>query len=130
MKSRELFRELDKDPERRKAWKKIGPNCLLARDILRMRTNRGWSAAYLAKKAGVRHWQVLRWENAVGNPKLSHLKKLARAFGKEVRVRFVTGVEVKESLERSLVENADVWRALAHDDLTGGFSEAWVPGEE
>ncbi|WP_256807645.1 helix-turn-helix domain-containing protein [Bradyrhizobium sp. Bra64] len=66
---------------------------LLARNVLRLRKDRGWSQDELAARLGIEQMAVSLIENARSNPTLETLEAIAACFG----VRFVELFETRSS---------------------------------
>ena len=83
MRLQDWQRELEKDPDYRKAAAKQKPFLDLADDILAARLARGWSQADLAERVGTRQANISRLESGLANPTLKFLQKLAEAIDAE-----------------------------------------------
>lgn len=63
----------------------------LARNVVRLRTDRGWTQDELAAKLGIEQMAVSLIENARSNPTLESLEAIAACFG----VKFVELFETR-----------------------------------
>ena len=88
MKARELFAKLEKDPKFIKAYEELAPELDIARQTIRLRVELGMTQSELAEKIGTRQSNISRLENAVGHPSLSLLKRVGKALGAKLCVRF------------------------------------------
>ena len=78
-----------RDPESAKAEACLGPSLGLADDVLRLRLERGWTQAELARRVGTRQANISRLENGLSNPTLKFLQRVSDVLGEELLVRFV-----------------------------------------
>ena len=74
------------DPEYLKVEKQLKPILDLADNVLRLRMERGWTQAELAKRAGTKQANISRLENGLANPTFKFLQKLSEVFGVELVV--------------------------------------------
>lgn len=89
-KSAEVFEALaSDDPELREAYADIEPAFMVAREVLRTRSELGISQAELARRMGTSQSVVSRLENMDGSPNLKTVLALAEALGQRVELRFV-----------------------------------------
>ena len=58
-------------------------------EMLKLRGEVGMSQSQLSQKTGITHSDISKLENGKANPSFATLKKVARAFGKKLRVQFV-----------------------------------------
>jgi len=87
MKARELIARLKKNPDFVKAYEELEPQYQIAREIIRLRVERGWTQEQLAQKAGTRQANISRLENAVGTPSVSLLLRVAKALEARLCIR-------------------------------------------
>jgi transcriptional regulator with XRE-family HTH domain len=69
------------DPEMQAAYQRLRPKLELGRQILHARLERGWTQEELAEKAQTKQANISRLENALLNPTIEMLQKLANALG-------------------------------------------------
>ncbi len=81
MKATELFREIERAPEARKALEQIESQVSLARNIIRLRQSAGLSQAELAARVGMRQPRIAELESGSANPRLKTLQRVAGALG-------------------------------------------------
>ena len=74
------------DPEYRKVEKQLKPILDLADNVLRLRMERGWTQAELAKRVGTKQANISRLENGLANPTFKFLQKLSEVFGVELAI--------------------------------------------
>lgn len=79
-----------KDPEVRKALEETRLEYEVARAIIEARVKRGISQEELAKRLKTKQSVISRVENAGTTPSLSFLRRLAKALGLTLQVRFTT----------------------------------------
>jgi transcriptional regulator with XRE-family HTH domain len=75
------------DPEYREVHRRLKPILDLADNVFRLRMERGWTQAELAKRAGTRQSNISRLENGLANPTFKFLQKLSEVFEVELTVR-------------------------------------------
>lgn len=68
-------------PEFAEAEKRLGTRLVVARNVIRLRLQRGWTQARLAGEMGVRQPRIAQIESAGANFRLDTLDALAAAFG-------------------------------------------------
>ncbi len=100
MRYEEYKKILVQDKEFQTVSHELRPILDLADNILRLRLQRGWSQAELAKRAGTKQSNISRLESGQANPTYKLLKKIADAFGEDLRI---TIGEMKQEI---LEENA------------------------
>jgi ribosome-binding protein aMBF1 (putative translation factor) len=84
-------RYIGKDPERIKSYDHEILNAAIARQILELRTKSGLSQRELAARVGTSASAICRLENAdYDGHSLSLLKRIAKALGTQVEIRFVS----------------------------------------
>ena len=77
------------NPEFKKAYEELEVEYAIMDEMLRLREETGMSQSQLSAKTGITQPDISKLENGNANPSLSTLKKVARAFGKKLRVQFV-----------------------------------------
>ena len=77
------------DPEYLAVEKELRPLIDLAKNILRLRLDRGWSQAELANRLGTRQANISRLESGQGNPTYKFLAKLSEALGVKLSIVLV-----------------------------------------
>ena len=75
------------DPEHREVARRLKPILDLADNVFRLRMERGWTQAELAKRVKTRQSNISRLENGLSNPTFKFLQKLSEVFGVELVVR-------------------------------------------
>lgn len=101
MNLKDYRQKLMQDPETEAAYQKLRPKLELGRQILDFRLERGWTQKELAKKAGTKQANISRLENALLNPSIKMLQKVASALGARLEIQLVP-----EEDEGSLVQEA------------------------
>ncbi len=79
-------KELLSDPEVNLAYKELGPEYDIIRQVIKARVEQNLTQAQLAQKIGTRQSNISRLEHGNYNPSLSFLKKLALGLGKELQI--------------------------------------------
>ncbi len=69
------------------ASRRLAQRHSIARLVLSARAGRAWSQAELARRAGTTQARVSDVENAIGNPRLETLERVAEALGLVLEVR-------------------------------------------
>jgi len=87
----EYRRQLLGDPEVAAAQRRLQPKLDLARQVLHLRLENGWTQKELAERAGTKQANISRLENAKLNPSVEMLQRVAYALGAELEVSFVLG---------------------------------------
>jgi DNA-binding XRE family transcriptional regulator len=78
---KDVFARIRKDvPELIEAEARLGSRLVVARNVMHLRIQRGWTQTRLAEELGVRQPRVAEIEGANGNLKLDTLDALARVF--------------------------------------------------
>jgi ribosome-binding protein aMBF1 (putative translation factor) len=85
----DLKAQLRQDPEFVREYEALEPEYQVARAVLDLRLQRGFSQAELAERAGTKQASVSRVERAETVPSLTLLKKLAAALDTRVEIRLV-----------------------------------------
>lgn len=78
-----------KDPEFKKAWEDFQPELQLMNQIIGERIEQNISQKELADRMGTKQANISRIENGNANPSLDFLKRLAKALGKKLEIKFV-----------------------------------------
>jgi transcriptional regulator with XRE-family HTH domain len=89
MKARELIAKLKENPEFAQAYADLEPQYQIAREIIRLRIERGLTQQDLAARAGTKQANISRLENAVGSPSVALLLRVARALDARLCVELV-----------------------------------------
>ncbi len=84
----EYHEEQMRDPAFATAYRALEPEFQVARQVIRLRLERGLSQEELAKKAGTGQPNISRLERATINPSLHFLQKVAEALGAEIEIKF------------------------------------------
>jgi transcriptional regulator with XRE-family HTH domain len=80
--ARDLFASIRKDnPKIQEAERKLGPKLILARNVLRLRAQRGWTQQALADHAAMRQPRIAEIESARSNTQIETLMRLSDALG-------------------------------------------------
>ncbi len=87
MSYRDYFKKLESDPEYRETEQKYKLILDLADEILRLRMEKGWSQAELARRAETKQANISRLENGMLNPSVNFLQKVAKALDADLSVR-------------------------------------------
>jgi len=85
----DLKSQLRQNPEFVREYEALEPEYQVARAVLGLRLQRGFSQAELAERAGTKQASVSRVERAETVPSLTLLKKLAAALDTRVEIRLV-----------------------------------------
>jgi len=89
MKARELIAKLKENPEFAQAYAELEPQHQIAREVIRLRVQRGLTQQELAQKVGTQQANISRLENAVGSPSVSLLLRVARALDARLSLELV-----------------------------------------
>lgn len=81
--------QLREDPAFRAKLDQSEPDYLLAREILSARLAANMSQAALARAIGTSQSRVSKWERGEETPRVDALRRIARATGRQLEVRFV-----------------------------------------
>lgn len=81
--------ELRRDPAPRAKLAASEPDYELAREVLAARMAAKMSQAELARAIGTSQSRVSRWERGEEAPRVEALRRIARATGRRLEVRFV-----------------------------------------
>jgi transcriptional regulator with XRE-family HTH domain len=91
------------DPEFRAAVEKLQP----AYEVARLRIKRGLTQQELAKLVGTRQSSIARLESGRSEPRLSFLRRVARALGARVETRLVLDDPSYRPFEASVLAEMD-----------------------
>ena len=81
---RDVFAAIREDvPELAQAEKALGSRLVVARNVMRLRIQRGWTQQRLAQELGVKQPRVAQIESAGANLQIDTLDHLASVFGVE-----------------------------------------------
>lgn len=83
---KDLKSKLLKDKEVKKAYDKLEPEFLLAKNLIQKRIEKGLTQKQLATKVGTKQSAISRLESGNANPSFLFLQKIALALGGELRV--------------------------------------------
>ncbi len=86
--TKELKKELFKDPKVKKAYEDLQPEFAIVQAIIDSRVKKKISQAELARRMGTGQAVISRLENANAKPSLSLIKRLADALGLKVELHF------------------------------------------
>ena len=81
--------QLREDPVFRAKLDEAEPDYLLAREILAARLAARMSQAALAEAIGTSQSRVSKWERGEETPRVDALRRIAKATGRQLEVRFV-----------------------------------------
>ena len=82
--------QLREDPGFRAKLDESEPDYLLAREILAARLAAKMSQAALARAIGTSQSRVSKWERGDETPRVDALRRIAKATGRQLEVRFVS----------------------------------------
>ena len=80
------------DLEYVKVEQQLKPLLDLSNDVIRLRTERGWTQKELAQRVGTRQANISRLENGLANPTFRFMQKLSEVFGVDLTLRLSNGV--------------------------------------
>ena len=69
------------------AEQELEPLFDLAKQVVRLRLNRGWSQSELAKRVGTKQSNISLLENGLANPSAKFLQKLAKALDRKLDIQ-------------------------------------------
>jgi len=78
--------QLLKDKTTSEAYKKLGPEFMLAQEIIEKRLSKGFTQAVLAHKIGTKQSSIARLESGNYNPSIVFLGKVAEALGTKLSI--------------------------------------------
>lgn len=76
------------DPEVRKEYDALEAEYAIKSTMIRLRIEKGFTQADLAKLIGTKQSAIARLENGTYNPSIKMLMKIAQATGKNLRIQF------------------------------------------
>ncbi|MBU4226526.1 MAG: helix-turn-helix transcriptional regulator [Chloroflexi bacterium] len=88
MNYKDYFKKLEGDAEYQETEQELKTLLDLADDILRLRMEKGWSQAELAKRAETKQANISRLESGLSNPSAKFLQKVAKALNTSVSIHF------------------------------------------
>ena len=77
------------NPEFKQAYEELEVEYAIMNEMLKLRGEAGISQSQLSQKTGITQPDISKLENGKANPSIATLKKVARAFGKRLQVRFI-----------------------------------------
>lgn len=77
------------NPEFKQAYDELEVEYAIMNEMLKLRGEAGMSQSQLSQKTGITQPDISKLENGKANPSIATLKKVARAFGKRLQVRFI-----------------------------------------
>ena len=124
-----ILREL-RDPEYSEAYEQLAANLQIASQVVAIRTALGLTQDELAGMVGTKQASVSRLENALGNPRLDFLRRVAKALGTRLGIRFeqYTALGPEEVFGVSTWQIA-WWRPTVRSEVELRVPETWE-GEE
>lgn len=90
MNHNEYVQRRRQDPEYVKVEQQLKPLLDLANDVIRLRTERGWTQKELAQRVGTRQANISRLENGLANPTFRFLQKLSEVFEVDLTLRMAS----------------------------------------
>jgi len=96
---KEYHEEQMQDPEFAAAYRALEPEFQVAREVIRLRLQRGLSQEELAQRVGTGQPNISRLERATINPSLRFLCRIASALDAEVEIR-LRPLEATDSEQR------------------------------
>jgi transcriptional regulator with XRE-family HTH domain len=113
-----VFARIRKDvPEFVEAEARLGSRLVVARNVMHLRIQRGWTQTRLAEELGVRQPRIAEIEGANGNLKLDTLDALARVFS----------VPVATLLKSVVLPVANVGAMSSPDQIEAGYPTNEAP---
>jgi transcriptional regulator with XRE-family HTH domain len=107
MNANDYFKKLESDPEYRESERKHKHILDLADEILRLRMQKGWSQAELAKRAETRQANISRLENGMLNPSVNFLQKVAKALDADLSLHVEDKADKR--VYEGVVENGQIF---------------------
>ena len=95
----EYIVEQMRDPEFRAAYEALEPEFELARQVIRLRLQRGLTQKELAERVGTQQSGISRLEGMNQMPSLSFLRRVAEALDARVQIRLVPKEEACKEQE-------------------------------
>lgn len=84
-----LKEKLQTDPEFAKEYKRLELPSMLARQVIKMRVDKGITQADLAKMVGTQQSSISRLESMTSLPSLTFLQRVAEVLDAQIEIRFV-----------------------------------------
>jgi len=84
---REFLKEQLRNPEFAAAYHELEPEFQVAREVIRLRLEKGLTQKELAELVGTKQSGISRLENASIKPSLGFLQKVAEALGARIEIR-------------------------------------------
>ena len=78
-----------KDPEFKKEYEALEPECAVIRAILDARKESGITQKQLSELTGIAQGDISKLENGSANPSVKTLERIATALGKRLKIEFV-----------------------------------------
>lgn len=87
MNHQEYLEKRRQDPEYVKVEQQLKPLLDLANDVIRPRTERGWTQKELAQRVGTRQANISRLEEELANPTFRFLQRVSEIFETDLTLR-------------------------------------------
>ncbi len=81
-----LKQKLQEDPEFAKEYERLELPSMLARQVIKMRVDKGITQAELAKLVGTQQSSISRLENMTSMPSLSFLQRIAEVLNARIEI--------------------------------------------
>lgn len=107
MNHKDYFKKLEDDPEYRDAEQKFKLILDLADEILRLRMEKGWSQAELARRVETKQANISRLENGLLNPSVNFLQKVAKALDADLALHIANPPRPK--IHEGVVEHGQIF---------------------
>ena len=78
-----------KNPKFKKEWDELEDEYQIIENIVKARIEAHMTQTQLSEVTGITQSDISKIENGNGNPSLKTLQKIARAFGKKLKIEFV-----------------------------------------
>ena len=101
---RELLNEELTNPEFKMEWDNLDAEFQIIRAMIGARNEKDITQKELSEMTGIAQGDISKIENGNANPSINTLKRLAKAFGKNLKISFEEPTENKENLEFSIAE--------------------------
>ena len=88
----EYIQKRRQDPAYVQVEEQLKPLLDLANDVIRLRTERGWTQKELARRVGTRQANISQLEDGLANPTFWFLQKLGEVFEADLTLRLSSGV--------------------------------------
>lgn len=83
-----LKQKLTEDPEFAKEYERLELPSMLARQVIKMRVDKGITQAELAKRVGTQQSSISRLESMNSLPSLSFLQRIAEVLDAHIEIKF------------------------------------------